>query len=197
MSEGFGMRNQEKITHRELCMAVAKRYNKKIALYEYKSFAYNEEPDVLVLDHGESFLFEIKISRSDFRRDQYKDCRKKYRVPHWAYHLPIKNALDGKMYQDKITIETTKGHIQINLLEKEHLGNYRYFVCPDGIIPIEEVPEGWGLLYYKHGKFYRKKESGKFRSNLRAENNLIIHALRRYASGDSTGILVNTYGGDK
>jgi len=39
-----------------------------------------------------------------------------------------------------------------------------------------------------------KKESGKFRSNLRTENDLAIHALRRYASGDTTGIAVNTYG---
>jgi len=67
----------------------------------------------------------------------------------------------------------------------------------DGLVPVDKVPEGWGLLYYRSGKFYEKKKSGKFRSNLRTENNLIVHAFRRYASGDNTGILVNTYGGDK
>jgi hypothetical protein len=30
------------------------------------------------------------------------------------------------------------------------------------------------------------------RSNLKTENYLLLHALRRYAGGDNTGILVNT-----
>lgn len=27
-------------------------------------------------------------------------------------------------------------------------GNYRYYLCPEGVIKEEELPEGWGLLYY-------------------------------------------------
>jgi hypothetical protein len=189
------MREQIKISHKDLCLAVAKRFNKKFALYEYKSFASAEEPDVLVFDTGGTVLFEIKVSLADFKKDQKKDARKKYTVPLWAYHLPIKGAIDGKKYSE--ILKTQNGQIEVVFIEKTHLGNRRYYVCPWGLIPVEIVPEGWGLLYFKHGNFFLKKESAKFRSNLRTENNLAIHALRRYASGDSTGILVNTYGGKK
>jgi hypothetical protein len=27
------------------------------------------------------------------------------------------------------------------------IGNQRMYLCPDGFIPVELVPEGWGLLY--------------------------------------------------
>ena len=197
-SGGFGMSEQAKITHGELCLAVAKKFNRKFALYEYKSTAYIEQPDVLVFDHGRTILFEIKMSLSDFRKDQYKDCRKKYTVPMWCYSIPTRNAQGGGKYnEDKLTIKTQNGHLEIELIENRHLGNRRYFVCPWELIPVDKVPEGWGLIYYRNGKFFLKKDSGKFQSNLRAENNLVIHALRRYASGDTTGILVNTYGGEK
>jgi len=188
------MRNKENITHGELCVAVAKRYSKKVALYEYKSTASAEEPDVLVFNQDNTILFEIKVSLSDFKRDQYKDCRKKYRCQYWAFHLPINPAA---MNEKNVRLKLDKGHIDIRLIEKEHLGNRRYFVCPWGVIPLDKIPEGWGLIYYKAGKFFCQKQSAKFRSDLRTENRLVVHALRRYASGDSTGILINTYGGSK
>ena len=179
------------ISHTELCLAVAKRYIRKLALYEYKSTIYNEEPDVLVFDFGTTYLFEIKVSMADFKRDHNKEARKKYRVPLWARYLPLKGAISGNKYSE--ILKTSNGKMEVTFIENEHLGNYRYFVCPWGLIPVDLIPEGWGLLYYKNGKFYRKKESGKFRSNLRKENELVIHALRRYASGDTKGIMLNTY----
>jgi hypothetical protein len=57
----------EKISHAELCLAVAKRYNKKFALYEYKSSVSDEEPDVLVFDHWETSLYEIKVWIGNWR----------------------------------------------------------------------------------------------------------------------------------
>jgi hypothetical protein len=77
------------------------------------------------------------------------------------------------------------------------LGNHRYFVCPDGIIPVEKLPEGFGLYYYKNGRFYLQKSSLNFRTNLNEENKLLVHAMRRFGSGDSTGILINAYGEGK
>jgi site-specific DNA-methyltransferase (cytosine-N4-specific) len=41
------------------------------------------------------------------------------------------------------------------------------------------------------------KKIRKFPIKSKKENDLVIHALRRFASGDSTGILVNKYGGGK
>jgi len=185
------------ITHSDLCLAVAKRFNKKFALYEYKSTASSEEPDVLVFDMGGTVLFEIKTSLGDFKKDQKKEARKKY-VPHYYIQVIHNRVLEWEKEGDKKParefFKLKDECPEVFYVQNDHLGNRRYYVCPWGLIPIEILPEGWGLLYYKNGKFFLKKESAKFRSNLRTENNLIIHALRRYASGDSTGILVNTYG---
>jgi len=192
------MTKEKTITHTQLCMAVAKRYNKKIALYEYKSTASSEEPDVLIFDFGCTYLFEIKVSLADFKKDQKKDARKKYKL-NWHIEFWHQRYIEDKMNAQvkRQYCRMIKEHPELIYIEDKHLGNKRYYVCPWGLIPVELVPEGWGLLYYKNGKFYQQKPSGKFRSNLKTENDLVVHALRRFASGDSTGILVNTYGGDK
>ena len=181
------------ITHAELCIATAKRFIKKVALYEYKSLASAEEPDVLIFEDGYTELYEIKTSIADFRRDHKKDARKKYKTQYWAQYIPLKEPDKNGVNKYSTLLKLDKGHIEIFYIEKEHLGNRRFYVCPWGVIPVESVPEGWGLYYYKNGKFYNKKPSSRFRSNLAKENDLAIHALRRYASGDSKGIMVNTY----
>jgi hypothetical protein len=193
------------ITHSELCLKTAQRFTAKIALYEYKASVSREEPDVLVFGYEGTILFEIKMSIADFNADKHKYCRIKYRVPYWARqlfyathgHSPTIDRLvreqsekDGKK---KVRFETIRGKPEVFLIENEHLGNERYFVCPDKLIPVEKLPDGWGLYYYKKGKFYLKRGSRKFRSNLRKENHLLIHALRRYGSGDTTGIFINAY----
>jgi hypothetical protein len=192
------MNESSAITHAALCLAVAKRYNKKFALYEYKSSVSDEEADVLVFDHGETSLYEIKVSLADFRKDMKKAARKKY-VMHYHIHL-IRDRVyewekEGNKRPAREFFKLKNEFTELFYIQNDHLGNSRYYVCPWGLIHIDLVPEGWGLIYYKKGKFYQQKGSGKFRSNLRTENNLAIHALRRYASGDSTGIMINTYGG--
>jgi len=190
------MSEKTNISHRELCLAVAKRYNKKVAIFEYKSSVSAEEPDVLIFNFGYSALFEIKISLSDFRADQKKEVRKKYVLDWHLAHIHSRlmekpEEYDKRAHRQFFMIK--REHPQLIYIEPKHLGNSRYYVCPWGIIPVELVPEGWGLLYYKNGKFYEKKKSGRFRTNYKTEQNLLIHALRRYASGDNTGILVNAY----
>ena len=39
-----------------------------------------------------------------------------------------------------------KKHFRINPYIA--MGNYRLFLCPDDLIKPEELPDGWGLLYY-------------------------------------------------
>jgi len=182
----------DNLTHTDLCIATAKRFIDKVALYEYKSFAsFTEQPDVLIYGGDKTMLFEIKMSLSDFNADKYKLCRKKYSVPYWAYHIHDPKIKEEK--NRKVKLGLSKGSIEIDLIEKRHLGNLRYFICPADVIPVDKVPEGWGLYYYKEGKFFIKKKSDYFRSDLKKENALIVHALRRYASGDTTGIMVNCY----
>jgi hypothetical protein len=174
----------------------------KVALYEYNTQGLiMERPDVLNFgyNHG-TVLYEIKMSLSDFNREKYKNCRKIYKP---SYSLQI---------VDKIISDQIGGHIiennkqlhrkflklkeefpHIFLKETLHLGNFRYYVCPADVIPVEKLPEGWGLYYFKGGRFFLQKEARAFRSNLRSENYLLIHAMRRYASGDKTGIIANSY----
>lgn len=38
---------------------------------------------------------------------------------------------------------------------KHQIGNYRYYLCPEGVIKSDELPEGWGLLYW-NGKMVSK-----------------------------------------
>ena len=37
------------------------------------------------------------------------------------------------------------------------IGNYRLFLCPEDLIKPEELPEGWGLLYYSPDCKYLKR----------------------------------------
>lgn len=181
------------MTHAKLCQATANRFVDKTAIYEYKSFASSEEPDVLVYGYTGTTLFEIKMSRADFLADAKKPCRRKY-VAHW-WDEAIRVGKD-KVF-DRARVRVVLFHPELYLKQAPHLGNRRYFVCEHGLIMPNEIPEGWGLYWYKSGKFYQKKESAKFRSNLKVENHLLIHAMRRLASGVKTGIVVNTYDKEK
>lgn len=179
------------MTHAELCLKTAERFVDKVALYEYKSFASSEEPDVLVFGYSGTTLYEIKMTRSDFIADRKKKCRCKYSARWWDH---VERFEKDKILK-RATIRIYQAFPELYLKQEPHLGNLRYFVCEHGLIQPEELPEGWGLYWYKGGKFYQKKVSEKFRSNLKTENHLAIHALRRFASGDKTGILVDSYNG--
>ena len=73
----------------------------------------------------------------------------------------------------------------------EHgMGNYRFYMCEEGVIPEDELPLGWGLLYTdgKKAKQIRgmkgncgATEMGVFHfpAFLRAERTLLLSALRR------------------
>lgn len=43
--------------------------------------------------------------------------------------------------------------------EEFSIGNYRYYLCPIDVIGKDEVPEGWGLLYYDGHKVQKIVQS--------------------------------------
>ncbi|MBL8968242.1 MAG: hypothetical protein JNG85_14645 [Spirochaetaceae bacterium] len=176
------------MTHSELCLATAEHFAKKawLALWEYQSFSSGEFPDVLLFGRDDTVLFEIKMSRADFLADTKKDARKK-----WKPRGYVRYETDWKT--QKPLLNWIAQSPELYYIEAPHLGARRYFVCESGLIKPEELPAGWGLYWYKGGKFYQKRESGKFRANIRDERNLAVHAFRRCASGDSTGIIINSY----
>jgi hypothetical protein len=163
---------ETKMSHPELCRITAEKFVKasRFALWEYQSFASLEFPDVLVYGKSKTTLYEIKMSRNDFFADSKKESRIKWKAA----------------YSWEKTAEKYR-------IEKPHLGSARYFVCPADLIKENELPDGWGLYWFKNGKFYKKKDSGKFRADVRTERDLAAHAFQRYASGIKTGIIINTY----
>ncbi len=68
-----------------------------------------EIPDVFgySLSRRYSILFEIKVSRADFLKDQEKPFRKEPEIG---------------------------------------MGNYRFYVCPEGLLEVGEIPNAWGLI---------------------------------------------------
>lgn len=77
---------------------------------------------------------------------------------------------------------------------KKGMGKNRYYCCPEGLIKKEELPEGWGLIYYDGRKCYTyhqplkeylNRDGNTYRAifkhkrNSKAEARVLYSALRR------------------
>jgi len=62
------------------------------------------------------------------------------------------------------------------LVQKDGMGNYRYYCCPDGMIKPDELPENWGLLYERNGKIKSIKTAKFVESNKSGELWLLYNA---------------------
>lgn len=68
------------MTHTELCKRTAERFVRTMAIYE-STMLLSEKPDVLNFDSsGRTWLYEIKMSRSDFLADRKKYCREEHHI---------------------------------------------------------------------------------------------------------------------
>ncbi|RLC69276.1 MAG: hypothetical protein DRH97_00255 [Chloroflexi bacterium] len=60
------------------------------------------------------------------------------------------------------------------------MGEFRYYICPKGMIEETEVPVQWGLLYCNDdGNIEIVREAIKQESNLDAERTLLLSLMRR------------------
>lgn len=73
------------------------------------------------------------------------------------------------------------------------------YLCPEGIIPVEEVPEAWGLLYVSHkGRRVKVVKASRANPNrdIRGEMSLMYSLLRRVeVHGHLTQCLSPKWGG--
>lgn len=99
-----------------------------------------EIPDLIGFSSGNSVLIEVKISRSDFKRD----------------------------FKKKFRINQEKG-----------MGEFRYYLCPDGLIKESELPNNWGLLYEINGKIEIIKKAEYIKPNLHCERTILMSYIRR------------------
>lgn len=59
------------------------------------------------------------------------------------------------------------------------MGNYRYYLCPDGLLTESDIPEGWGLLYHD-GKTVKIVRRAVYQdTNRRSDIIMLISIMRR------------------
>lgn len=58
-------------------------------------------------------------------------------------------------------------------------GNYRLYLCPEGIIKPEELPDNWGLLYWDGKKVYPVVAPQQFKNTGMADMKILASILRR------------------
>lgn len=61
----------------------------------------------------------------------------------------------------------------------KQLGNYRYYLCPEGVITENELPTNWGLLYYDGRKIWKVKRAIYQKSSTEAELLVMTSIMRR------------------
>lgn len=67
---------------------------------------------------------------------------------------------------------------------KEGMGFERYYLAPSKVIPLDALPEPWGLMEVVGSKIVVVKKSSRFIArNHRDETTLLVNALRRATEG--------------
>lgn len=56
------------------------------------------------------------------------------------------------------------------------LGNYRYYLCPEGVISENEIPDKWGLLVYD-GRRITKVKSAKYQKSSTDAELLVVTSI--------------------
>lgn len=64
-------------------------------------------------------------------------------------------------------------------LSDKQLGNYRYYLCPEGVIDESEIPDKWGLLVYDGKKIIKVRNAIYQKSSTDAELLVLTSIMRR------------------
>jgi hypothetical protein len=59
------------------------------------------------------------------------------------------------------------------------MGNLRYYMCEPGVIPIDKIPDGWGLLEISDRKVNVAKDAEYVKSNKNNEIVMLLSHIRR------------------
>lgn len=62
---------------------------------------------------------------------------------------------------------------------RHQIGNYRYYLCPEGVIKEDDLPDNWGLLVYDGKKIHMVRMATKVESSLPMELMLITSIMSR------------------
>jgi len=76
---------------------------------------------------------------------EVSDTTGKERCDAWGYswsHNPYSVLVEVKVSRSDFLADRKKPHRQ-----RGGVGSFRYFMCPEGLIDIKDLPDGWGLLW--------------------------------------------------
>jgi len=78
--------------------------------------------------------------------------------------------------------------------DEKSIGNYRSYLCPEGLIKESEVPFGWGLLHERNGKVKKIIEAPFRKKGGYSKEYLILMSLiRRIGANAPAGVSVSCY----
>ena len=99
--------------------------------------------------------------------------------------------IEVKVSKNDYLADAKKNHRKV---PEKGMGNYRYYLAPEGLIDIDNLPPKWGLievgnrnkLSLKHGYGFRNwsREPWKFKCNRDAELGLLTLILKKIPSSD-------------
>lgn len=75
------------------------------------------------------------------------------------------------------------------------IGHYRYFLAPDGLIAVEELPPRWGLLELVEGRGVRVSRKPELfdEVNTSHEIDILLSTLRRIGHSAPAGVSIKCY----
>ena len=94
-------------------------------------------------------------------------------------------------FNDSVIIEVKTSHADFLADQKKwcrseeasarkcQAGRMRWYLCPAGVIKVEELPDSWGLLYWDGKKVYPVKAPMPFENTAWADMNILTSILRR------------------
>lgn len=150
---------------KEIQDALLKNYYLAGHPYGCKNFSgcNYKEADVLTVNKSRYvYEFEVKISRGDF----FKDLKKVHKH----------KMLSGEYGQSVIC----------------KIPNRFYYVCPDGLIKLHEVPPYAGLIYFKDGLFIEIK-AAKLIHKIKGTDQLIFKMCDMLSARNALGCCLMTY----
>lgn len=121
----------------------------KYALDNAYIFSDTWESDYFSLtDSGYAYEVEVKVTKSDFKRDFAK--AEKHRVLSHKGDLYLKRGRESNYYQESGSFSYSQArNSSLSFVKTAELlrPNIFYFACPEGLISPSEVPVYAGLIY--------------------------------------------------
>jgi len=88
----------------------------------------------------------------------------------------------GRQYMTKvIEVKVSRSDFRANARKRAEMGNFRWFLVPQGLVSPEEIPDGWGLLYCDGKDMTVVKQAPVHtEKDLESEFDLYITLLRKF-----------------